>query len=188
MDIARSLAGSVPTSTGNRSRNCSHARQLLGSDERSGPMTLCQKLAALVLGFSVATAAAQNFCLRLGAPGSFETWDQTSGDPVPVTFSSADPGGSVIIESIATQLTVRGTPGLPAALPIGARNVTAIQMTVRHPGGVDEAAIRADSLRVRFRDESGTPLVPGTLIDALAIMPAVFLAVALGIFSYVTGH
>ena len=109
--------------------------------------------------------------VRLADASAFLAVDGNSGTAVPVTYSS-DPlaGGTIVVQQVATEFMAQGEPLLPGDLVIGARQVSAVEVTLRHPGGPTVAAIAVESLLVQSRDEDRDLVPPVGIIDALDVL------------------
>lgn len=110
------------------------------------------------------------FHARLAPAADFNAWDETSGLAVSATYTTSVDGGGVRVQGTATDVLARSTPALPAILPIGSRNVTALRATIRHPGGPETASVAGDTVVVRLRDEFRTALAPAQLVDGLRVL------------------
>ncbi|NNM35398.1 MAG: hypothetical protein HKO53_20150, partial [Gemmatimonadetes bacterium] len=129
------------------------------------PVTL-QALADLQPG-----AAPGDYQLQLSSPTDVEAVDANSGDAVPSGFESSPLGGPVFsVESPALSLLVAGTARLPSSLIVGARDVSALDATLRHPGGAGVGSILVESVDLRVQDESRSGIVPAAVLDRVAIV------------------
>jgi len=110
------------------------------------------------------------FRLRLADPASFEVRDINTGNLVPVSFTSIPLNGpSIRVERPASQVEVSGTPRLPASLIVGQKDVEALGITVHHPGAPETERVELAMIRVSVRDDRGTLLAPGSVLDGLAL-------------------
>lgn len=127
-------------------------------------------LQLLVEGDVAATPTPGSVQLHLGASGTFEAWDETSGDPVAVVYET-DPitGGQIDIQLQATALRVAGESAMPATVPIGATGVPTLSLSLRHPSSAGTAPARLDSLVIDLLDDSRDPLDGDAVLDALHI-------------------
>ena len=108
---------------------------------------------------------------RLAPVATFDARDGNSGEPVPVIYD-ADPmvGGTLVVQQVATTMMAQGDPLLPANLVFGARDVSALEFTLRHPGPAEAGAILVESLVVQSRDENRDLVPPASMIDRLAVL------------------
>jgi hypothetical protein len=111
------------------------------------------------------------FRLRLGDPVDFRVRDANTGEPVSANYLSAPIlGQTVFVESPAESLLVGGTSAMPPAVTIGTTGLTAMRVSLRHPGMPETARIRCDRLTVEVRDQVGEPVVPATFLDRLRVV------------------
>jgi hypothetical protein len=78
-------------------------------------------------------------------------------------------GAPILVQAPATSLLATGTGLLPRDLTIGAQDVGALELVLRHPGAAEQGAIRCDSLTVRCLDPLRQPLSPAGILDRLGI-------------------
>jgi hypothetical protein len=110
------------------------------------------------------------FHLELADSGLVDARDANSGRRVPVTYQQPPIAGPiVIVQARAESLMVVGVGRFPANTAVGATNVAALDLSLRHPGGQGTAAIRLDTLAVRCIDDAGNPVVPATFVQHLRV-------------------
>jgi hypothetical protein len=108
--------------------------------------------------------------LRLLDPATFDAWDANTRDPVPAIYAGGQvTGNTVVVEARADTLRVAGTPLFPQRSTVGAADVRAMSVTLRHPGSAGTARIAIDDLTIQCRDESRRPLVPSTYLTRVAV-------------------
>jgi len=108
--------------------------------------------------------------LRLLDPPNVDARDANTRDPVPAVYSpSAIVGNTVFVEARADTLRVVGAPRFPARSTVGATNVAALRISLRHPGAPGTARISLDAVTVQCRDEARRPLVPSTYVSRVAL-------------------
>jgi hypothetical protein len=111
------------------------------------------------------------FRLSLVDPASFEVRDINTGDLVPVAFGSVPlDGPSVRVESFASGIEAAGTARLPARLIVGQQGVDALGVTLSHPDPAGTERVELSSLRVSVRDDRGSLLVPGAVLDGVRFL------------------
>jgi len=116
------------------------------------------------------TASIGTFHAELGDSARFDARDPSSGDRVPVRYAIHPVAGpAVSVETRADSVFVVGIPQLPETLAVGARNVSAMSLVLRHPGVPGTGRLRIDGLTVRSIDASGAPLVPATFLDRFQV-------------------
>jgi hypothetical protein len=124
-----------------------------------------------VSGDITSAAGPRAFRLRLADSTKVDARDAVSHDPIPVAMLADPlPGPATLIESPAETLRVSGTPRMPASVRAGDRDVTALSIRLRHPGGPGTAPLRLDSLVVLSRDQSRRPLVPRQYLDRVRVL------------------
>ena len=117
------------------------------------------------------TAALGRYRARLLPPASIEARDATTRALVPASFpQDSVVGGEIRIEAPAETLRASGTPRMPAQVVVGQPGVSALQVSLRHPGIPGTARIRLDSLVIECRNESRTPLVPATYLSRVRVL------------------
>jgi hypothetical protein len=115
--------------------------------------------------------------LRLASPASFSARNASTGAVVPAVFATQPiEGPPITVQSCADTLRVRAVPGVPASAPVGATDVDAMQLVLRHPGDPAAASVRCDVLTLRVRDQLNLPIVPSTLFERVQIFVAGALA------------
>ena len=109
--------------------------------------------------------------VRLAPAATFLARDGSSGELVPVIYET-DPmvGGTIVVQQEAEIVMAQGDPLLPDNLVIGARAVSALEISLRHPGLPGEAAVLVESLQVQSRGENRDLISPAALIDGLVVM------------------
>jgi hypothetical protein len=124
-----------------------------------------------VLGDLSSTSQLGPVRLRLLDPPSVDARDENTHDPVPVVYSpSVIVGNTIVVEARADTLRVVGTPLFPQRSTVGATGVTALRMSLRHPGPVGTGRIALNAVTVQCRDEARRPLVPSTYLSRVAVM------------------
>jgi len=109
--------------------------------------------------------------LRLLDPPNVDARDANTRDPVPAVFSpSAILGNVVSVEARADTLRVAGTALFPARSTVGATGVTALRVSLRHPGASGTARIALDAVTLQCRDEARRPLVPSSYLSRVALI------------------
>lgn len=120
--------------------------------------------------------------MRPGAPvGSYasvirdSTWidtrDASSGDPIPVSLASTPlTFGALLVESPAETLLASGVPSFPVSASIGRPGLSALTLTLTHPGTAGMSRIRVDSLDLELLDVSRTLLAPGLWFDRVTLL------------------
>lgn len=99
------------------------------------------------------------FRLRLADSTRIEARDVSTGSDVPGVLASPPLlGPAISVRGRADSLQASFLPLMPATLPIGARDVSAMRLVLHHPGGPFEGALRCSSLRVLCRDARNTSL------------------------------
>ncbi len=123
-------------------------------------------LALTISADIAANATLGTIRLRTGGAASFDARDANTGNPVPVLFPAGWPTGpNVRVVAPAESVLARGTPQFPVSAPVGSTNVSALSIGLAHPGGVDTAPVRCDSVTFQLRDDGGVGLVPATFLD-----------------------
>ncbi|MFH1842504.1 MAG: hypothetical protein ABIF77_04805 [bacterium] len=111
------------------------------------------------------------FRAKLGASTEFDARDGNTGDPVPVSYVAPPVfGPSVTVEQPAEAMLVAGSGGLEPSVLVGAQDMAALFLRVRHPGEPGTSAIRFDTLQVDLRDQARHSLPPGDFVDRLAVL------------------
>ena len=110
---------------------------------------------------------------RLADAADFLAFDGNSGAALPVTYG-ADPvaGDIIVVQQPAGLFLAAGAPLLPSDLVIGANDVPAIAIDLRHPGVATEASILVESLLVQSRNGNRELISPAGLIDGLVVLRA----------------
>src|SRR6185503_4613988 len=108
---------------------------------------------------------------RLLDPPSVDARDSNTHDPVPAVYNPATiVGNTILVEGRADTLRVAGTPMFPARSTVGATQVAALRISLRHPGSSGTAQISLDAVTVQCRDEARRPLVPSATLDRVALL------------------
>jgi hypothetical protein len=107
----------------------------------------------------------------LGAGSSLVARDGTTGAGIAVSLVPTPLWGDTIqVETRADALRLGGTPGLPGTVTVGEKNLTAIDAVFEHPGLPGTARIQVDSLALAVRDDRGTLLSPGSILDRVGLV------------------
>jgi hypothetical protein len=116
------------------------------------------------------SAALGAFHLELADTERVDARDANSGLRVPVIYDQPPIAGPIVtVQARAESLMVAGTGRLPASTAVGATDVAALDLFLRHPGGPGTAAIRLDTLAVRCVDDAGNPVVPAIFVQHLRV-------------------
>ncbi|MCA9751977.1 MAG: DUF11 domain-containing protein, partial [Gemmatimonadetes bacterium] len=110
------------------------------------------------------------FRVELADTSSFEARDANTGAPLPVTYTP-DPlaGPLVSVQAAADSMRASGVALMPATIPVGTPNVTAMRISVEHPGGSEVGPIVIDHLTLGCRDDANQPVVPALYLDRVAV-------------------
>jgi hypothetical protein len=109
--------------------------------------------------------------LRLLDPANVDARDANTRDPVPAEYNpSAIVGNTVFVESRADTLRVAGAAHFPGSSTVGATNVPALRISLRHPGAAGMARIALDGVTLQCRDEARRPVVPSTYLSRVALI------------------
>jgi len=108
--------------------------------------------------------------LRLLDSTSVDARDANTHTPVPAVYNpSSIVGNTVLVEGRADTLRVAGTPRFPVRSTIGATQVPAMRISLRHPGSPGTARIALGAVTIQCRDEARRPLVPSTYLSRVAV-------------------
>ncbi len=108
--------------------------------------------------------------LRLLDPSFWEAEDANTQDPVPAVYAVTPlTGANVSVEARADTLLARGIGRFPPRSSVGAGDVHAMTMILRHPGMTGTGRIAVDAVTLECRDEARRPLIPSVYIDRLEI-------------------
>jgi len=109
--------------------------------------------------------------LRLLDPPTVDARDENTRDPVPAVYAvSPILGNTIVVEGRADSLRVAGVPSFPSRATVGSTNVTALRMTLRHPGSPGTARIDVGGVTIQCRDESRRPLIPADYLSRVALV------------------
>ena len=108
----------------------------------------------------------------VGAGDLFLARDFNTGTEIPVNLTAAQLCGQVTILEAATELAVGGSGHFPASLALGARDVTALEIFLTHPGPSTEAPIILESLQVEFFDAARHVQDPAPFLDRIRVVVA----------------
>jgi len=108
--------------------------------------------------------------LRLREPATFDARDANVSASVPVVYQPAQiRGPRLTIEAPAPALLVAAAGQLPPVISLGARDVAALTLMVRHPGPESTASVSLDTLRLACLDEARRPQDPDAILDGYRV-------------------
>ena len=96
--------------------------------------------------------------------------DANDGSPIPITLLTPSEGPTLDILGVISALPVSGTGALPASLPQGVHDVTALQIQIQHSDPVGTAAVICDSLVVQVNNVLRQTMDPVGYLDRLQIV------------------
>ncbi len=109
--------------------------------------------------------------LRLEEPSTFVASDAITRTPVVVSYDILPMDGPWLgVQGPVTQMRLMGTGTLPSTLAVGATEVGALELRLRHPGAENIAEISVDSLWVRAFDENRQPRELGGLVSGIRVL------------------
>lgn len=110
------------------------------------------------------------FRARLAAPDRWGARDRGTGAAVPVVYAQSPLAGpQVTVQAAATTVLAGGAAEFPSRLPVGALDVPALTVVLRHPGAAGAAPIRCRSLRLVCLDQARQRLRPATYLDRVVV-------------------
>jgi hypothetical protein len=117
-----------------------------------------------------AAATLGAYRLRLGDAAQLDVRDANTGAAVPAVYAT-DPveGAIVMVQALADTVAASGMSMFPAAMAVGSLDVSALTVTLEHPGGPETSSLRCDSLTIQCRDGANVPLVPAAYLDAVRV-------------------
>jgi uncharacterized repeat protein (TIGR01451 family) len=108
--------------------------------------------------------------VEAGDPALFDARDANTGGAVSLSMTTSPLSSPVYIVGPAETLEISGTGRLPLYVPQGALGVSAMDVTVFHPGAVGTADISVDTLAVDFFNATREPLDSALLLDSVSVM------------------
>lgn len=127
-------------------------------------------LALRVTGRIADAAVPGAFRARLAASARWEARDRGTGAEVPVVYAQSPLAGPrITVQAAATTVLAGGAAEFPPQLPVGALDVPALTVVLRHPGAAGAAPIRCQGLRLVCLDQARQRLRPATYLDRVVV-------------------